>query len=124
MLPVKKNIGSTLALICGWLAFVAGLTPPYALASAGPIIVIAAYAYRSAKIRWLSKERKMPRLIVELVGMLAILFLWLGQNNLRQSIETDPVPNFIIPLWAIFAYASMFERALRAPAPHTDEVFK
>jgi len=30
----------------------------------------------------------------------------LAQNNLKYLIETDPVPNAVIPIWAIVGYAA------------------
>jgi len=43
----------------------------------------------------------------------------LAQNNLKNLIATDPVPNLIIPLWAILAYlimALMPKRLLGGPS--------
>jgi hypothetical protein len=33
------------------------------------------------------------------------------QNNLKNLIVTDPVPNFIIPLWALIAYIVIVSKA-------------
>jgi hypothetical protein len=44
--------------------------------------------------------------------------LILAQNNLKFLIATDPVPNAIIPLWAILAYlliALMPKRMVEGP---------
>ena len=43
----------------------------------------------------------------------------MAQNNLKNLIATDPVPNLIIPLWAILAYlimALMPKRLLGGPS--------
>lgn len=49
---------------------------------------------------------------MEAVAVAAILFLWLGQNQLTTRMATDPAPNLIIPVWALVAYAVA---ALRKP---------
>ena len=35
------------------------------------------------------------------------------QNDAAKQIETDPVPNLIIPLWAIIAYVVLIFKAQR-----------
>jgi hypothetical protein len=41
---------------------------------------------------------------VEVAFLLLICILVLAQNDVRHLIATDPVPNAVIPLWAIIAY--------------------
>ena len=37
-----------------------------------------------------------------MVGLVAVVLL---QNNLAALVVSDPVPNLIIPLWAVIAYS-------------------
>jgi hypothetical protein len=103
---MKKHLGSTVALILGALTFVAGITQQQGnLLIAGPIILVGAFAYRSAKKRNLGEvKNSLLRKIIEAVGVIAIIVAVLLQNDLKRLIATDPFPNLIIPLWAIIAY--------------------
>jgi len=107
---MKKNIGSTIAMVLGVLVLITGLTQPNAsYSNAGFIMLIGAFAYRSAKKRALGEVKDTNiRKAIELAGMVIIIFLIALQNNLMYLLYTDPVPNLIIPLWAIVAYLICF----------------
>ena len=100
-------MGSTLALILGIFTFVAGVTQQQGdLLIAGPVIIVGTLAYRSAKKRNLGEAKNsILRKGLEGIAIVAILAAVLLQNDLKRQIATDPVPNLIIPLWAIIAYA-------------------
>lgn len=103
---MKKHLGSTVALILGALTLVAGLTQPGSLLVAGPIIIVGALAYRSAKKRYLGEvKNSLVRKGLEGAAIVAIVAAVLLQNDLPRLIATDPVPNLVIPLWAIIAYS-------------------
>lgn len=103
---MKKHLGSTVALILGALTFVAGLTQPGSLLIAGPIIIVGALAYRSARKRHLGEvKNSLVRKGLEGAAIVAILAAVLLQNDLARQIVNDPVPNLLIPLWAIIAYS-------------------
>ena len=102
---MKKNLGSTIALVLGVLSIISGLAKPNSVFTAGIIIIIGALAYRSAKKRKLGEAPdSILRKSLEVLSLLIILALVLLQNNVVYYIVTDPFPNLIIPLWAITAY--------------------
>lgn len=103
---MKKNIGSTIAIALGALSVFAGLgQQQISLANAGFIMLIGAYAYRSAKKRSLGEVPNTTiRSLIELAGMIVIVLLIVLQNNLKYLIATDPIPNVIVPVWALVAY--------------------
>jgi hypothetical protein len=123
----RENWGSTLSLVGGLLSFAGAVgqmnNPSANLGGiiAGPVMIIGALIYRSAKKRRDNSERGKVRIFAEAIGLLAITFISFGQNDLKQQIALDPVPNFVIPLWAIIAYAYAFYRAAtrdrRSPEP-------
>ena len=103
---MKKHLGSTVALVVGVLALVSGLANPGALLVVGPIIILGALAYRSAKKRWLGEAKQsLFRKSLEATAMVVIVAAVLLQNNLVALVVSDPVPNLIIPLWAVIAYS-------------------
>jgi hypothetical protein len=105
---MKKHIGSTLALILGALSLAAGAAKPSNLLVAGPIIILGALAYRSAKKRILGEvTNSLLRKSLEALAVVVIVAAVLLQNDLKNQIITDPVPNLIIPLWAIVAYTTV-----------------
>ena len=103
---MKKHIGSTLALILGILTLAAGAGKPSSLLIAGPVIILGALAYRSAKKRSLDEvQDSLLRKGLEALAIVIIVAAVLLQNDIKNQIIMDPVPNLIIPLWAIVAYA-------------------
>ena len=109
---MKKHLGSTIALICGTLALVAGLAHPSSALTAGIITILGALAYRSAKKRKLGEVKtSVTRQVLEVIALTVIVAAVLLQNDVAKQIETDPVPNLVIPLWAIVAYAVLVLKA-------------
>jgi hypothetical protein len=109
---MKRHIGSTIALILGGLSFASGVNSvsgvnvgsPSGLV-AGPLIILGALAYRSAKKRKLGEVKNTPlRKGLEVLELIMIAAVILLQNDLKNLIATEPVTNLIIPLWAIIAY--------------------
>jgi hypothetical protein len=69
------------------------------------VMILGALACRSAKKRKLGEAKStFMRQFLECTLLLLIALVILLQNNLRYLIETDPLPNFVIPLWAFLAY--------------------
>ncbi len=103
---MKKHLGSTISLIVGVLSFISGVTNLNGLVITGPIIILGALSYRSAKKRRLGDaNNSLLRKGLEISAIAAIVLAIVTQNNLRNLLITDPVPNLIIPLFAIIAYA-------------------
>ncbi len=101
---MKKHLGSTIALGIGVLSVVSSLTKPNMLI-AGIIIILGALAYRSAKKRKLGEiSGSSLRKALEVCAIVIIIAAVLLQKNLTYNMATDPVPNLMIPLWAIIAY--------------------
>ena len=104
---MKKHIGSTIALVLGILYFASGLTNQGNSGGlvAGSVIILGALAYRSAKKRKLDEANNSTlRKVLEVLALIVIAAAILLQKDLKNLIATDPVPNLIIPLWAIIAY--------------------
>jgi GYF domain 2 len=117
---LKRHLGSTLALIIGGLALVAGLArvvatlgatsfePGSSMPQAGVVIILGALAYRSAKKRRTGEAKStFTRQFLEIASLVLICLVILMQNNLKYLIATDPVPNAVIPIWAILAYLAI-----------------
>ena len=102
---MKKHIGSTITLILGILFFLSALTKPNSGLIAGPIMILGALSYRSAKKRNLGTVTSTAlRLSLEIAALCIVVAAVMFQSNLKYRIATDPVPNFIIPLWVVIAY--------------------
>ena len=113
---MKKHIGSTIALTLGILSFAGSLNPvnPSGLL-AGPIIILGVLAYRSAKKQMLGEVKTtLLRKGLEVSALVIIAAAVLLQNDLKTRIATDPVPNMIIPLWAIIAYIIIASKTKKA----------
>lgn len=118
---MKKHISSTIALILGILSFASSLANPSNPSGlvAGPVIILGALAYRSAKKRILGEVKTtLLRKGLEVSAVVIIAAAVLFQNDLKNLIATDPVPNLIIPLWAIVAYILVASKTKKA----TEEV--
>jgi hypothetical protein len=102
---MKKHLGSTIASIIGIITLIGGLAEQYKYVITGVVIILGAWAYKSAKKRYLGtvKSSKL-RKTFEINAIFWTIILILLQKNLKQLIVTDPVPNLIIPLWVIIAY--------------------
>ena len=72
---------------------------------AGVVMILGAVAYRSAKERKLEEAKwVLTRRVLEVALIVLICVVILAQNDLKHRIATDPIPNSIIPIWAIGAY--------------------
>jgi hypothetical protein len=72
---------------------------------AGMVMILGALAYHSAKERKLGEARwVLTRRVLEVALIVLICVMVLTQNGLMHRIASDPVPNAIIPIWAIVAY--------------------
>lgn len=105
---MKKHLGSTIALAFGVLFLVGGFIQPQPpdnlvnILSRGIIITFGALSYRSAKKRKLGEVKSsLLRKALEIFLIAIIIVVVLLQS---YKIETSPVDNLIIPLWAIIAY--------------------
>jgi hypothetical protein len=68
-------------------------------------MVFGALAYKSAKKRWLGEaESTMTRQLLEIALLVVVCVAVLAQPNLKHLMVTDPIPNVVIPTWAIVAY--------------------
>jgi len=111
-----KHLGSTIALILGALAFISGITnieKGSNLIIGGPIIILGALAYRSAKKRKLGEVRdSLLREVLEIaaIGIITAAIVF-QKGDLKFLIANDPLTNLIIPLWAIIAYSIMALKA-------------
>jgi hypothetical protein len=114
---MKKHIGSTIALVLGILYFASALTNSGNSGGlvAGPVLILGALAYRSAKKRKLGEANNSTlRKWVEVLAMIVIAAAILLQNNLKYLIATDPISNLIIPLWAIIANIVIASMAMQS----------
>lgn len=102
---MKRHLGSTIALILGVLSFVGGLASPATMTVAGPVMILGALACRSAKKRKLGEvKQSFLRKSLEATAFVAIVAIVSLQNNIATLVASDPVPNLIIPCWAVMAY--------------------
>ena len=102
---MKKHIGSTIAIILGILFFLSALTKPNSGLIAGPIMILGAFSYRSAKNRKLGTVKSTAvRQFSEIAAICIIVVAVMFQSNLKYRITTDPFPNLLIPLWVVIAY--------------------
>lgn len=71
----------------------------------GPIILLGALAYRSAKRRWLGQVASTKvRCLLEAVAIGIILFSMLRLPNLHELVISQPFHYVLIPVWALTAY--------------------
>ena len=74
-------------------------------AVSGVVMVFGALAYKSAKKRWLGEAKStMTRQLLEIALLVVVCVAVLAQPNLKHLMVTDPIPNVVIPIWAIVAY--------------------
>ena len=110
LMPDRRFLGSTVALVLGILHF---LSVPAALQEgrdislvAGPVMFLGAVAYRSRKRRLLRLASAVQaRKISEALALLAILLVVGLQRDLGALMVVDPFPNLVLPLWAVIAYS-------------------
>ena len=112
---MKKHIWTTLAIWLGILSFASGTTQSIGgNIIAGGVILLSAFACRSANKRRLLEVRSNSiRIGVEFALMLILFSLIVMQNNLILLVTADPVPNVIIPLICIYFYEQAYFKARR-----------
>ena len=110
-----RHLGSSIAFGLGCIAVIAGLAgiahyaddPQMSFLKggtllAGVVMILGAIAYRSAKERKLGEAKwVLARRVLEVALIVLICVVILTQNDLKRRIATDPIPNAIIPIWAI-----------------------
>jgi hypothetical protein len=117
---LRRHAGALASIVGGTLFLLSGLTAivhhePTNAPIGGSIMLLAGLACYSAIERKLVRSANTSlRLGAEIAALGLILFLWLAQANLKVLIATDPVPEFVIPVWALLAYGVDF---LRRPKP-------
>jgi hypothetical protein len=81
----------------------------------GPVMVVGALAYRSAKKRRLGEVRSTRmRHGMEALAVLLIAASVVLQNDLKHALKTDPISNLLVPAWCIVAYLIAAWRARMA----------
>ncbi len=117
----RRHLGSTVALIVGCLAVIGGfstLTLAVDIAHFGTLgsdalmrgamMILGSLAYRSAKKQKLGEVNStLTRQFLEIALLVPIFFLMfvrLASHNIPYLVETDPVPDTVISIWAIAAY--------------------
>ncbi len=118
-----KHLGSTIALASGLLTFISEVRNVSRddgsdTSLMGPTMILGALAYRSAKKRMLGQVKStMVRRAAEGLALVAIVAMVLFHNRILYFIATDPWPYFVIPVWALIAYAFVGFRAPKVGAP-------
>ena len=112
---MRRHLGSSIALLFGCLGIIGGffgmvqsVDAPHVsdnLLIGGAVMLLGALAYRSAKMRKLGEAKStLTRQFWEIGLLVLTCVVILAQNNLKYLIATDPVPNVLVPVWAIVAY--------------------
>ena len=74
----------------------------------GAMMILGSLAYRSAKQHKLGEVNStLTRQFFEIALLVPIFFLMfvrLASHNIPYLVETDPVPDIVISIWAIVAY--------------------
>jgi hypothetical protein len=110
-----RHAGSSIAFLAGGLAIIGELSNlaqtgdgPHkggTMIIAGIVMFLGALAYRSAKKRRLGEATSIrTRQFLEVALLVLICIAVLRQHNLSDLIKTDPVPNIVMPVWAILVY--------------------
>ena len=104
-LAIKNSLGSSLAILAGLALIMGGIGQPGNSLVAGPVMIIGALAYRSARERQNNPATDTTlRHSIELLGISLIVFSVIMSNNLQRRAIEDPVPILIVPAWAIITY--------------------
>jgi hypothetical protein len=116
--PWYRHMGSTIAIVLGLVYFAGSLSPSnpsHDGSIAGPVMVLGALAYRSAKRRALGEATaSMGRLVIETVLILLIVASVVFRNDLRTAIVINSAPTLLIPAWCVVAYVVAAVRAWKA----------
>ena len=126
----RKFIGSTVALIIGILAFSGsvaqianGNSSSDSHSLVGLLIIIGALTYKSLKKRKLGIVNSSKiRYLFEIAALITIVLLVVMQNNLQVRMVNYPFSNVVIPLWAIGAYITLFNKKSEATDLENNEL--
>lgn len=115
--PWYRHMGSTIGIVLGLVYFADSFSPsnPSNDSSiAGPVMVLGALAYRSAKRRALGEAAaSVARQIIETILILRIVASVVFRNDLGTAIVINPAPTLFLPVWCVVAYAIAAVRAWR-----------
>jgi hypothetical protein len=115
--PWYRHMGSTIAIVLGLVYFAGSFSPSNPSndgAIAGPVMVLGALAYRSAKGRALGEvPASLATHVIEIILILLIVASVVFRNDLRTAIVINPAPTLFIPVWCVAAYAIAAVRAWR-----------
>jgi hypothetical protein len=116
-----KFLGSTIALVFGWLIVVAGVSavarnaetgvPPASpfMLYAGIMILLGTYAYRSKKKRQLGMlENSQVRIGAEAIIIGLVIFGFVFQRDFLEVIVEDPFTRLFIPVFSVVPYFILF----------------
>jgi len=115
-----KHLGSGIGIVLGILAIIAGFASEYRgrgtgagdLIISGPMILLGALAYRSAKRRYLGQAGSTPlRRTLEAIAMLIVIALVFLAGDPKTLIAEQPAHYVIVPVWVLLAYALVGFRA-------------
>ena len=111
------HLGSTLAIIFGIIISLSSILKISngSMTESGWVggisLILGALAYRSAKKRRLNQVKNtLLRRSLECSSCLLILLIVFCQNGAIELMNTDPVPNLIIPFISIFVFLFEFIR--------------
>ena len=108
-----KHTGSMTAIIIGILIFLSGVNAilegiPSGAFAGGLSLTFGALAYRMAKKRKLGAVNPtVIRLILEVASIVLAMLVVFMQNDIRNLMILDPVPNVVIPMGVLIAYMSI-----------------
>jgi cytochrome bd-type quinol oxidase subunit 2 len=109
---MKKHLWTNLAIVLAVFSWVAGIQSLSGNMLAGEVMLLSALACRSAnKRRLMEVESTNKRMIYEFVLMFAMFLLVILQNEIKDRIATDPIPNFVIPIICFVFYVVAFYKA-------------
>lgn len=119
----NRSWGAIAALILGILLLASSLTNPERATISGPVMILGAIAYMLAKQRGFSDRLSGLKVGIEVLCLIALLFLWLAQRGLGVAMVADPLPNLVIPLWALIAYTVAVFKARTRKRDREAEVY-
>ena len=114
----RRFLGSTIALVWGWMTMIAGVTSGRSLSEVGGLyIIVGALAYRSCKRRRLGlRESTLGRKAAEIVGVtLVICHACVGWVMAPQTAFNHPVYPVAVPLWVLIAYLVATFKKVKEP---------
>ncbi|MCK4785506.1 MAG: hypothetical protein KAV87_17265 [Desulfobacteraceae bacterium] len=131
----QKFIGSTIALVLGWLCLVRGLalvasqqlsqemrSTEHAILVAGLIMILGSTAYRSAiRRKYGVKPDSTASIILEFLLLVICLLAVLLQRDLTDRIYNHPIFLVVVPIWVFIAYTiAFFKKSIKSEQPATD----